>query len=515
MMRSARVSHADAPVLRRQATRLAWLLASAGCCGVAMAQGAGGSLAVLPRASVSETITDNALLRDSDKRSDAITILTAGVSLTSRGSRTSGALDYQLAGTVHARETKSNRVSQALNATLQSEVIDDFFFINAAAGISQQLISAFGLQDVAPGFDNPNRTEVRSFTVSPSLRGRIGSAAVYDARLTVNRQDSDAGQGDQSGRTQSLTLSSPAGRVVGWNGTLMRTVSDFKEGRSTNYDRALIGLTYQPDPSLRLSLNGGREENDIATVAGQNNNTTWGVAVQWVPSNRTQLSASRDRRFFGDAHSLNFVHRGVRTTFRLSSSRDLQSALPSVNTTLISAYDALFDLFAGTEPDPVAREQLVLRFMQNQGIPATALLPVNFLSSAVTLLNRQEAALAWHGVRSSAVLALARSTTRRLDNALLVGDDFDTETEVRQEGLTLTLGHRLTPVSGLSLTLSHRRNRGQQVLRSTTTNSVQLNWTAQLGPRSSVSLGARRVDFNSTTSPYTENAITATLGVRF
>ena len=514
MMRFARVPPADAPVPRRRAARLAGMVASAACCGAAIAQGAGGALSVQPRASVSETVTDNALLRDSDKRSDAITILTAGVSLSGRGSRTSGALDYQLAGTVHARETKSNRVSQALSARLQSEVVDDFFFINAAAGISQQLVSAFGLQDVTPGFDNPNRTEVRSFTVSPSLRGRIGSAAVYEARLTVNRQDSDAEQGDKSGRTQSFSLSSPSGRLVGWNGTLSRTVSGFQDGRSTNYDRALIGLTYAPDVSLRLSLNGGREENDITTIAGQNN-TTWGVSLQWVPSDRTQLLASRERRFFGDAHAFSFVNRGVRTTFRLSSSRDVQSSQPGVNTALVSAYDAFYGFFEGREPDPVARERLVLQFLQDRGIPATALLPVNFLTSTVTLANRQEAAFTWLGVRSSAALAVSRSSTRRLAEALQVGDDFDTETEVRQQALTLTLGHRLTPASGVSLTLSHQRNRGQRAGNATTSNSVQLNWTGRLGPRSSVSLGARRVDFDSTTSPYTENAITATLGVRF
>ena len=513
-MPPARVLHAHAAAPRHRVASLVWLLAGVGCCNTVAAQAAGQAWAVTPSASVSEAITDNALLSDADKRADAITVLTAGVSVIGRGSRATGSLDYQLSGTAHARESKANRVTQALRAVLRTEVIDDFFFIDASAGISQQIISAFGLQDVTPGFDNPNRTEVRSFSVTPSLRGRIGSAAVYDARLSVNRQDSDVTEGDQSSRTQSLTVSSTPGLRLGWNSTLVRTISESKEGRSTNYDRALIGVTFQPDPSVRVSLNGGREENDITTIAGQNN-TTWGVTLQWDPSARTQLLASRERRFFGDAHALSFVHRGKRTTFRLSSSRDVQTSQPTVNTALTSAYEAFYDLFTVSEPDPVARERLVRQFLQARGISPDALLPVNFLASGVTLVNRQEAALTWQGIRSSAALALSRSNTRRLESSLQLGDDFDTETAVRQEVASLMLGHRLTPVSGLSLTLSHQRNRGSQTGRTNTTNAVQLNWTAQLGRRSSVSLGARHVDSDSATSPYTENALTATLSVRF
>lgn len=512
MMLRAPGCHVEARNPCRRLLPLALLLATAGA---ATAQEGSRRLSFLPSASISETLTDNALLSDSNKRSDAITQLTAGITVLARTDRVRGSLDYQLSGSVHARETKANSTGQNLRSGLNAELIDDFFFLDAAAGITQQAISAFGLQQVNPAFDNPNRTEVVSLSVTPSLRGRIGTVAVYDARMSFTRQSSDAGtQGDQSGRNASLTVSSASGYRVGWNASVQRQISDFKNGRSTSNDRALIGLSYQPNPSVRLSANVGREESDITTLSKENN-TTWGVGLVWIPSERTQLTATRDHRFFGDAHSVSLTHRMARTSWRFSSSRDLQTSLPGANTVLISAYDAFFDLFADEQPDPVLRRQLVLQRLQLLGIPETAVFASNFLTSAVTLVSGQDFSVGYQGLRTSAALTLHRSRTRRLDQASAVIDDLSTDPEVLQSGYSLTLGHRLTPIAGISLTASRQRSRGAQGGRSNDVSSLSLNWTSQLGRRSNVSLGARRVESDGSTTPYTENAIFATLGVRF
>ena len=45
--------------------------------------------------------------------------------------------------------------------------------------------------------------------------------------------------------------------------------------------------------------------------------------------------------------------------------------------------------------------------------------------------------------------------------------------------------------------------------------ALAATWGTQLGPRSSLAVTARRVDFDSPTQPYTENAIVATFGHRF
>lgn len=524
MMRPATGDRDVACLPRRRLWPLALLLAASGVGAQAQTaaaeQGATGNrgraLTVGTSASVTETLTDNAMLRDSEKRSDAITQLTAGLAAALRSDRINGALDYQLTGLVHARESKSDRVGQSLRSAVNAELIDNLFYLDAAASISRQAISAFGIQDAGRALDNPNTTEVRNIALTPSLRGRIGDSAVFDARVTFARQSTqDIDRGDLSTRTESLSVGARPGVRLGWNASLVRSHYEFKDGRKTSDARALVGLTYQHDPSLRFSASLGREENDITTLGTKNNNT-WGVGVVWVPSPRTSLSASRDHRFFGDAHSLSFQHRGAQTTWRFTSSRDLQNAQPNQATTVLQdAFDQFFARFANQIPNVDQRRDFVLALMEQLGIPTSAVVSSAFLNSAVTLVSRQELGVVWQGRRSSATLTAFRSDTRRVDGVSSVLDDLTTDPSVRQQGVSLTLGHRLTPVAGINLTLSWQRNRGATESRNNELSSAMLNWTTRLGPSSNLSLGARHVEFDTQQNPYTENAVYATFGVRF
>ena len=132
------------------------------------------ALTVTPTASVRETITDNVLLDDARKRSDSVTELSVGVRLASRG-RVRASLDYQLTGSVHARNSEENSVVNALRAGVNATVIDNFLFLDGDASISQQAVSAFGVQTTNATFDNRNRTEVRSFSACVFSRCRPGA----------------------------------------------------------------------------------------------------------------------------------------------------------------------------------------------------------------------------------------------------------------------------------------------------------------------------------------------------
>jgi uncharacterized protein (PEP-CTERM system associated) len=470
---------------------------------------------VLSTASITETVTDNALLRDSEKRSDAVTLATVGVTVLANTARVRGSLDYQLTGSAHARESKANRTGQSLLSALNAEIVDDLFFVDARASISQQLVSAFGQQDIDPGFDNPNRTEVSALTITPALRSRIGSVAQLDARVSYGRQHSQGTTvGDLSSRSETIVLSQQTATRLSWNASVQRQTTEFKDSRRTRSARALVGASYAVNPSLRLSANAGREQNDIRTLSDENT-TTYGVGMQWVPSERTQLGLTWDRRFFGDAHSVNFSHRQARTVWRFTSSREVQNAQPGINTTLLSAYDLLFDALASDVPDPAQRRQLVLLFLQQQGIAPGSLVANTFLSGAVNLLTRQDFGMVYQGLRSSAAFSISYSDSRRLDQAAAVVDDLANNKRVRQLTYSLLLGHRLTPISGINLTLTRTRARGDTVDRNSDLSSLALNWTSQLGRRATVSLGARHVEFENRSTPYNENALFATLGVRF
>jgi uncharacterized protein (PEP-CTERM system associated) len=476
----------------------------------------GRALVVVPTASVTETVSNNALLRETDRRSDAITQFNAGLHLSSRGPRAKVSLDYQLTGSIHARGTEANTTTNSLRSALAAELVDRWLFLDANAQIGQQSISAFGVQSTDLSVDNPNRTEVRSYTITPSMRGAVGSWATYSAQLSHTQQTStQTSTGDVTSDTGTFALNSAGNSALGWGASAVRQRSDFQGGRTNTTDSYRAGLNYLVNPELQLSANAGRERSDVLVDAGSNT-STWGVGLNWTPSERTRLVMQRDHRFFGEAHNVTFDWRLPRSVLRFSSSRDLSTGTQGpVNTASIALYDLLFAQLATLQPDPLLRRELVLQELARRGINPNTPVAIGYLSAAPTIITRQEFSFALQGSRTTLTLALFRSESRRANGSAPVNDDFSNANLIRQSGASVTLGHQLTPISGVSLSLSQQRNRGTTAAQANDLQSINLNWTSQLSPRSSVSLGARHVEFDSSTAPYVESAVLATFSVSF
>lgn len=479
-----------------------------------------GALVVTPSVSVTETITDNALLSSTQRQSDAVTVLTAGVSVSGRGGRVQGSLDYQLTGSIHARSSEGNTTGNSLRAKLNAELVENFFFLDANASIGQQTISAFGVQTADPAFDSPNRTEVRSYSISPSVRGRVGTWALFNAMYLRSQQSSGTGQvGDSISDNASVSLTSEGRSRIGWGLVASRQRSDFSAGRAATTDSVQANASYSLLPELRLTASGGREKSNVLTgdAAGTGPVTTWGVGLDWNPSSRTSVSLRRNHRYFGESYAVNIDFRAPRSNWRLSSSRDVTTASPTfVNTGAITLYDLLFANLAATVPDPIARREIVLQQLARDGSnPNATIGTTGFLNSAVMLVNRHELSFSLQGLRTTATFSAYRSDSRRIDSASNAIDDLSNGGNVRQRGFTMSLSHRLTPVSGLSLTLAQQRTLGSTAAQANDLQSINLSWNSEFTRRGTVSLGARHVEFDSTVQPYTESALFATVSVSF
>jgi uncharacterized protein (PEP-CTERM system associated) len=94
-------------------------------------------------------------------------------------------------------------------------------------------------------------------------------------------------------------------------------------------------------------------------------------------------------------------------------------------------------------------------------------------------------------------------------------DDLSNSGRVRQRGLLLDWSLRLTPQSTVSVAGSTQRSTGDLDSQSNTLKSLIATWTSTLGPRSSLSGGARHADFTSTTTPYKESALFAAFRYAF
>jgi uncharacterized protein (PEP-CTERM system associated) len=478
----------------------------------------GRGFSVVPTASVLQTFTDNGgLLSGPDKRSESITQGSVGIGLSSASGRIKGFFDYALTSSIYARDSDRNQLQNALNSRINAELIDNWVFVDVTGTISQQSISAFGTQAPDQSLSPTNSTEVASFTVSPYVRGRLGSFAGYEARLnyltTQSRQTSNSDV-TSVGATASVN-GGTRGQGLSWSTSLSRQRVDFKEGRKTEDDTLRATLTYAVTPQLLVSVIAGRESNSYVSQDKESHILS-GLTVEWTPSERTSFSGNYERRSFGSTHNVQFSYRTPRTVWSLSDSRNVSTGTGLSGTaTLGNAYDLFFQQFASIEPDPVRRAQLVSAFLLNNGISPNSTLVNPFQASAVTLQRQQQLSVALVGVRNTLTFMVMQSNTQRLDTVGDAGSDLDRSGKVRQRGLSANLSHRFTPLSSGDITFQHQSNNDLAGTGSTTLRSISVNWNTRLNQRMDVSAGARFVNFDGALSPYTERAVFASIRLQF
>lgn len=481
-------------------------------------EGASGrTFSVVPSLSITETLTDNSRLVSVGRQSELITQIAPSLRISSSGGRVKGFLNYSLNGLAYARHTRVSDFQNSLNALVNVEAIENWAFVDATANISQQLVSAFGTQAADPSLVNGNRTEVRSYSLAPYIRGRLADLASYEARLahTAVRSSSNAASDNSADEARLRLAGDSPLRMLSWSADATRQVIDYSAGRRTEDDRLRAELHFDVDAQLRVSLIDGRESNNYISASKESRRTPgWGI--DWRPTERTRISAQREQRFFGNSHTYVFEHRMPRSVWKYRDTRDIATGFgqPTAGS-LGTAYDLFFTQFASQQPDPVLRAKLVDNFLQANGIAPTAQLFTGSLASAVTLQRRQEISFALLGIRDTVTFAASQSEARRLDTVVAAVDDFSNGNAVLQRGFSLRLAHRITPLSALNFVASVDRISGASATQSTTLRSINLGWTGRLGASSSMSMNVRRSVFESLSNPYKETALMAALGHQF
>ena len=470
---------------------------------------------IVPRFSATETFTDNAVVTAGAKQADQITQLSPGVRVEANTGRLKAYADYSLNYFTSAKGTQANRTTNSLNSFGTFEAIDRWLFLEASGVITQQNISAFGAQTAGTATVSTNSTETSSFRVSPYVRGRLANIAEYEARYTLSdtRANSALAAGVKSDEASFKLrgVSVPFG--FGWSVDGTHQEVTYSGGRRTDSDLVRAILTYRFDPQIQVRASLGAESNNYST-ATQESKSTFGYGADWSPSERTQLSVFRERRFFGDGHTITFNHRMPLTIFRFTDTRDV-TVLPNqlANVGLGTYYDMLFAQLANSIPDPVARAQQVNAQLQQAGISPTAAITAGFLTSQATVRRRQEFSVVLNGLRNTATYTFFQSDQQSVRTGAGVADDFSTATSVKQRGMSSNFSHRLSPLTTLNALTSLSRsedNTGQ----STTSRIFSLNASTKIGIRTNASIGLRATRTDGTT-PYRENAMLATVTAQF
>ncbi|MBL8362797.1 MAG: TIGR03016 family PEP-CTERM system-associated outer membrane protein [Rubrivivax sp.] len=475
---------------------------------LASAQSSGG-LSVVPSLSISQSVTDNINLSQ-DKRAEAITSVSPGVRVSSRSGRLQGTLDYSLNANYYARDGERSGFTNALAAGFTSELVPNIASIDAKASVSQQAISAFGVQGVDPNLGRSNRTEVRVLSLTPVVRGRLTDTITAQASSTWTRSTSSGAVGAEStALAHAAQIGGQAGRF-GWSADVADVTSSYGAGgRKTGNRRFGLGLSYTPNSDLQVNVHAGRETETVRDVESQSTNN-YGFGATWSPSPRTTATARYDRRYFGNGYALQLSHRMVRGLITLSDSRDANNGAVSDRTlAFVQRYDEVFrQLVAAGLPANVA-DQLTRLVLQNENL---------FIGRAVALQRRQDVALVLQGVRSTVALTVFRSSSIRLDQASTATDDLSLADGLSQRGYSLTGSYTVSSTTSLALAYSDSRNGGERATVPGVRNDLRsftASLTGRLTQRVNYSLSARHTTFDSALSPYTENGAQLTLSFAF
>jgi uncharacterized protein (PEP-CTERM system associated) len=479
--------------------------------------GAKPSFSIIPRVSISETWTDNVRLSTNDRQSELITVLSPGIRVSADRGKLKGYFDYAINTRYFAQNSSGTDAQNALTAFGTLEAVENWAFVDLSAGISQQSISALGTPSAGSTAISSNQNETSTIRLSPYLRGKLADAVDYEARysLTANRNKSSAAS-DATTRDGSIRLGGRgSGARLGWSLVAQQQNTAYSTGRSTESDLFTGGLSYAIVPQLSVSISVGQDANNF-TTADKQSSETYGYGISWIPSETTSFSASRENRRFGEAFSVSATHRTARTAWRFTDSKSI--ATPTAQNGLVtlgSAFDIFFDQFASAEPDPVKRAALVNSFLQANGIDPSTSVTTSFATSAVSVLRRQDLSFSLLGIRDTVTFIATRSESSRVDTLSSAVDDLSNGAVIRQSGFSVSVAHRLTPNSSLSVLASTSQSSDSLGLQDSSNRSVNLSFSTKLGLKTTAAISARHVVFESNTNPYTESAITGTVNVQF
>mgnify|MGYP001146268216 CR=1 FL=1 len=478
---------------------------------------------ITPSVSGSLTLTDNARPgQQGQKQSDFITSVTPAVRIDGKGGRVSGNLNFSWQQNFYANESQYNNDQTNLSATGKAELVEQWLFMDANASIAQHANSVFATQSVGNELVNNNRGTTTSYQWSPYIQGYLWGNVGYELRYRNTQTTADtgvyaSGSGvDSEAWSGRLSGGTPLA-LLGWSLTAedQSVKYAFRDTKST---RVLGALEYRFDPQLKFNVSAGQESDNYSSFNVQNR-TVSGYGLDWAPTERTLLKLAKEKRGFGNGHTIDFSHRTALTAWKFTDTRSVVVPGQQFTTAPIStAYDLLFLQLASSIPDPVARAQAVTLLLQLSGIPANSLIFGNIATSQPFIQRSQQASVSLTGANNTVTFSVQKSSSERIGTGVSTLDDFALSQNIRQTGFSGSWAHKLTPESNLTLNALTSRSQGDTSTLDSQLRSLSLLYTTKLGPKTTASLGVRQNNFDNagnTTGDYTEHAITGTVSASF
>jgi uncharacterized protein (PEP-CTERM system associated) len=479
----------------------------------------------VPTVDLRQTYTDNvALQRDGLEKSQFVTELTPGFRLKHAGPRLVVNAGYQLH--YYAMQDRdisgTNRSSRNLSADAHAKLVEDLLYLDAIAGMSQQNVSPYA-QTPNNGFASTNRTEVKTWRLSPYLVHRFGSSATAELRYARDSVDAGtSGLGNTEADSLMLKLDSGAAfRTLGWGLQLSEQKIADDVADDTSIKAANANLRYRIAPTLNLTAGLGYDKYDYQALGGATGGKAWDTGFAWTPTPRTSLTASLGRRYYGPSRSLKALHRSRHTAWSINYDDAVTST--RANFLLPASIDtaALLDnLFRSMFPDPVERQRAVAAYIISANLPPSLAENINYFSNRYSLQKQLRASVAFRQGRTSVLYSLYRvrrdALSMRATDSELLGSTLNTINDrTEQQGFSATLDYRLSPRTQLNLSSEISDNASLVNELKSRSTSVRFSARHQLRAKLSGTVELRRIHGAVLAGqPYTEHAVAASLSMQ-
>ncbi len=481
---------------------------------------------IAPTLDLKESYTDNVkLAMDGAEKSDFVTQISPGISVTGTGPGLKFNMHYVMQNLAYAREKDKNTTAHQLDGHTHAELLKNLFFLDGAASIKQQNISAFGPQAVDNINITDNRTDVRSYSLSPYLHHRFGSTASSELRYT--HESVNTGKGGlldaETDRILFNVNSGTAFRTVGWGLQYSDQEIDHRDANSIGLATASGNLRYLVSEKFTLNASAGYEKNRYASISDNPQGAFWSAGFSWKPSERTSLSSSAGHRFYGKTFSLSAHHRARQSVWSAGYNEDItttQSQFLVPATIDTSAF--LDQLWKAGIPDPIMRQQAIDAFIRDTGIPTALSQNFNTFTNRVFLQKSLQASVALNGARNTLLLSIFDTsrdaqTAQSIDNALLGASNSLLDDRTKQLGANVLWNWRISPRTSANASAGYSKIDSFPTGRKSKHKTLGLALTRQFQPKLKGTIELRRQQQSSTesTGNFRENAINASLSMGF
>lgn len=452
-------------------------------------------------------ISDNALLLGRGAERSDVTFRTAptiGLRRTTGRFRFDGRYAPVIIG--YANDSREETLFNLLGASATYEAVDGRAFVDGKAQINQVFLSPFGSQPTEFSTGSLNRTESRTLSLSPYVRGPLGQGGRYQLRSDNSYTTFTA----QS--TLSITTTGVSGEVAGSRGNLISlgangyyNLSTYGSGADLTTQSMSVRATLNPDPDFAPYLTGGYESNEYfrATFQGPR----YGGGFRWQPSPRTAMDIGVEKRYFGTSFTIDATYRTRLSLWSLRAYRtDRVTPLAAgIGLTSTSTRDFLANLLRAQYPDEAQRQIEVERLMTSGALPTTLSAQSALSSPRVLLVEGVEPSLAVTGVRNTFLASVfwRRNTPLSSNGGIDFADVFNTVNGFEQVGASVTWTHRFDGQTSASTgvdrfnTKSIRANPAQPASIDTEQTIYRFFLTRDIGPQTSANAGIRFTRFTS------------------